>query len=202
MEFWDNFSKTVSDAADYTVKEAGKLTGIAKLKYKIATTRARLDTLFAGLGRLKYDEVKATTSSGAESVDMLVGKIDALKADLERYENELAKLKNVRICAACRSEIGLEMAFCPRCGSKQPEPEPSGDDNCDCDCGCDCGCEDECDCGCEDDCDCDGEDDCDCDGEDAEEGCCCCGNADESDEDGDNGEDEGCDCCCGCDQER
>lgn len=159
MEFWDNFSKTVSDAADYTVKEAGKLTGIAKLKYKLASARARLDTLFADMGRIKYDELKGTADSGVEPYGDLTAKIDALKIEIEKCENELAKLKNVRLCVACRSVIGIDMAFCPRCGAKQPEPEEPKD-------GCGCGCcddnDDECDCDCnDDDCKCD-DDSCDC----------------------------------------
>jgi|GEM_PF-538580 hypothetical protein len=186
MEFWDNFSKTVSDAADYTVKEAGKLTGIAKLKYKAAAARARLDTLYANMGKLKYEELRGAGLTDENAYNELTAKIDALKTEVEQYENEIAKLKNVRICVACRSVIGIDMAFCPRCGAKQPEP-PKDDDNsgCGCGCGCDdsnCGCDDEkCDCGCDDnDCDCDCDDekcdcdcDCDCDDDTCDCGCDC-----------------------------
>jgi|GEM_PF-3894345 len=41
MDFWDSISKTVSEAADYTAREAGRLTGIAKLKYRISMSKAR-----------------------------------------------------------------------------------------------------------------------------------------------------------------
>lgn len=163
MEFWDNLSKTVSDAADYTVKEAGKLTGIAKLKYKISTVRARLDTMYVKIGRLKYSESKGTADDSGCSYNELFETIDSLEAELVGYENELAKLKNERLCIACRSVIGLDMSFCPRCGAKQPEvtqeeePVDNCDCNCDCnsDCSCDCGdeifndgCDESCDCGC------------------------------------------------------
>jgi hypothetical protein len=182
MEFWDSFSKTVSDAADYTVKEAGKLTGIAKLKYRIASTRARLDTLYAGVGRLKYEEQKGTAPSGANSYDELFAKIETLEAEIVKNENELAKLRNVRLCVACRSVIGIDMTFCPRCGAKQPPAEePEKDDNCDCGCCCgdDC-CGDDC---CGDDC-CD--DDC-CDDDCCDNNCCC-----------DDCCDDDCDCGCDC----
>ena len=123
MDFWESFSKTVSEAAEYTAREAGKLTGIAKLKYKISTCKARLNNLFESLGRLKYDELKGNAASETYSYDELVDKIDKVKAELESYENDLAKLKNERLCVSCRAVIGLDMTFCPRCAAKQPEPE-------------------------------------------------------------------------------
>lgn len=173
MEFWDSFSKTVSDAADYTVKEAGKLTGIAKLKYRIASTRARLDTLYASVGRLKYEEHKGAAPTDANSYDELFARISTLEAEIVKFENELAKLRNVRLCVACRSVIGIDMTFCPRCGAKQPPAEPENDNDCDCGCCCDNDdCDDGCDCDdcCDDDCDCNDETGCDCDCGDKSEG--------------------------------
>mgnify|MGYP000848137675 CR=1 FL=1 len=217
MEFWDNFSKTVSDAAEYTVKEAGKLTGWAKLKYKLSASRARLDTFLAALGSVKYNEVKGAAADA--NVNELIRNIDALKAEIEAYENEIAKLKNVRICAACRQAIALDMAFCPRCGAKQPEPEEPNeeccccccdDDDYDCDCDddeCDCGCDDDCcddkcDCGCDDDC-CDDKCDCGCDDDSCDDKCDC-GCDDDCCDDKCGCDDDCCDddCGCGCGDER
>jgi len=190
MEFWDTISKTVSEAADYTAREATRLTRIAKLKYKLAMLKARLDTLFAKLGRVKYDELKGTASSDTAAYDDLITKIDNIKEEITKIEDELAKLKNVRICASCRSVIGLDMAFCPRCGAKQPEPEVT-DDSCDCSDCCetedsDCCDDEDCCCCCDDeDCDCTAEDCCD------EADCCCDDTACECGED-----DCACDCSC------
>lgn len=202
MDFWDSISKTVSEAADYTAREAGRLTGIAKMKYRISISKARLETLFASLGRLKYDELKGTTPSGTASYDEIVEKIDDLKAAIYRYEEEIAKLKNERLCVSCRAVIGIDMAFCPRCGAKQPKPEIKEDECCDCKsdhCDDDC-CDDDC---CDDDC-CDDNDCCDdhcccsddscCDSDKAEEDCCCESEDETKDEDGS--------CCCGCADEN
>jgi len=170
----------VSEAADYTVKEAGKLTGIAKLKYKIATTNARLDTLFAKVGRLKYGEAKGDATDFGCLYCELFEQIDTLETDIRNFEDELAKLKNERLCVACRSVIGLDMAFCPRCGAKQPDHEPEED------CSCGCGCDASCDCGCQEpdatECCCE-DDDCCC----STESCC------------EAEPEEDCGCGCGCD---
>ena len=50
-----------------------------------------------------------------------VDKIDKVKAELESYENDLAKLKN-GACVSCRAVIGLDMTFCPA-AAKAAEPE-------------------------------------------------------------------------------
>ncbi|MGI6201886.1 MAG: hypothetical protein ACOYID_00610 [Eubacteriales bacterium] len=186
MDFWESFSKTVSEAAEYTAREAGKLTGIAKLKYKISTCKARLNNLFESLGRLKYDELKGNAASETYSYDELVDKIDKVKAELESYENDLAKLKNERLCVSCRAVIGLDMTFCPRCGAKQPEPEKKDECCCDCDdndtCCCDCDDNDAC---CDESAD--GSCCCDCDDTDAccdegDDGSCCCDEGDETEQ--------------------
>jgi len=185
MDIWEKITKTVSEAADYTAREASKLTGIAKLKYKISAAKARLDNLYASLGRLKYDELKGNVPSGT-TYDELVAKIDKVKEEIDRYENELAELKNERLCISCHATIGIDMAYCPRCGAKQPEPEKKDEGSCCCNTGegADCCCGDDAEC-CEDCCDvesdcCESDTECCCDGSgtcetgDAEDGSCCC----------------------------
>ena len=124
MDMWNDISKKINEAADYTVRETEKLTGIAKLKYKLMNQRSLLSSQYEQIGRLHYSELHNDTQS-AEPVDNsaeiaeLCSKVDETLAEIRAAENELAVLKNVKTCSQCGVKIDREMAFCPRCGAKQ-----------------------------------------------------------------------------------
>ena len=63
MDFWNDLSKTIYNAADYTVKGTEKLTGIAKLKYKINALKTKLDLYYKSIGELKYSSAFKYVSS-------------------------------------------------------------------------------------------------------------------------------------------
>lgn len=115
---WEDISKKLSDAADYTVKETEKLTGMAKLKYKAANEKSKLNSLYQSLGRLKYAE-----SLGEESeegaYETIVAQISETLAEIKKMETEMASLRSWRLCVGCGAKIGSDMAFCPKCGTKQ-----------------------------------------------------------------------------------
>ena len=56
MDFWHEFTKSVSNAATNTVKEAEKLTDKAKVKYRITALNAKLNETYIEIGQLRYSE--------------------------------------------------------------------------------------------------------------------------------------------------
>ena len=42
MAFWEDVSRTATDAANYTVKKAGELTNAAKVKYRLHLAETKL----------------------------------------------------------------------------------------------------------------------------------------------------------------
>lgn len=117
MDFWKEFSKTVSSAADQTVKGAEKLTDMAKLKYRISSLNTKLDETFVSLGRLKYSEAKGNDASKAE-YDELVDKIDELNAQIAEAEGMLFDLMNFISCPVCGTRLKKSCNFCHKCGNK------------------------------------------------------------------------------------
>lgn len=119
MEFnWEDISKKLSDAADYTVKQTEKLTSMAKLEYRLASAKNKLNLLYQNMGKMKYAEMSGESVSET-AFDEICGKIRELTLVIARMEGELAKLRNYRRCIACGAKITNEMAFCPRCGTRQ-----------------------------------------------------------------------------------
>ena len=123
---WEEISKKLSGAADYTVRETEKLTGMAKLKYKAANEKNRLSTLYRSLGSLVYARTRGeAVENGAE--DALIAQITEALAALAKLEAEMSVLRSWKLCVGCGTKIGAEMAFCPKCGTRQPAPAAPAD---------------------------------------------------------------------------
>lgn len=119
MDFnWEDISKKLTSAADYTVKQTEKLTSMAKLEYRLASAKNKLNLLYQGMGKMKYAEMSGESVSET-AYEEICGKIRELTLVIARMEEELAKLRNYRRCIACGAKITNEMAFCPKCGTRQ-----------------------------------------------------------------------------------
>ena len=99
-----------------------KLTAMAKLEYKLANVKNKLDLLYRNLGKVKFGEMagdEVEESAYRELFDDIAQKL----ITIEQMEEELAKLRNYRFCVACGSKINNDMAFCPKCGTRQQPME-------------------------------------------------------------------------------
>lgn len=163
--FFENFKRNASTAADKAAKKTNELTAIAKLNVNVKTAETKLSSVYEEIGRMFYNAERTGVDCTGDIADCIM-KADKLKADIASYKAEIAKLRKVVTCEGCGNEISEDAAFCSHCGMKQVKPEPEAPvEECECCCGeesCDCEesceCEDSCECGC-------------CD--EAEEECCC-----------------------------
>ena len=96
MDFWSEFSKTITTAADQTVKGAEKLTDMAKVKYRIAALNSKLDEVYRTIGKLRVAEALGEDVV-AETYAPLIESATALKDRLSEQEELLCKLR-IRHC--------------------------------------------------------------------------------------------------------
>ena len=115
---WEDITKKLSGAADYTVRETEKLTGMAKLKYKAANEKNRLSTLYRSLGSLTYARTQGDAVGEGEE-EALIAQITEALAALARLEEEMASLRSWKLCVGCGAKIGADVTFCPKCGTRQ-----------------------------------------------------------------------------------
>lgn len=130
MEIWGEISKKLNNAADYTAKETEKLTGIAKISYKLSGAKTKLSGLYQNLGKLKYNELRGNQPEEG-AYEAVLQQIDDLNAEIAQMETELGVLRNYKFCIACGNKLRGEMVYCPKCGAKQIplEAEPAGEEN-------------------------------------------------------------------------
>ncbi len=118
MEIWDDIVKKLTNAADYTIKEAEKLTSTAKLKFSIIDEENRLQSLYAMVGKRYYDSLKDSEEI-LEEYKAAFAEIKAKYEALEKMYEEQAASKNCNICPGCKSKVANDAAYCSVCGLKQ-----------------------------------------------------------------------------------
>jgi len=124
MDVWNDISKKIAVAVDYTAKETEKLTGIAKVKYKLINLRSKRSNLYEEIGKLRYTELRSVpTDDGVVDntieITALCDAVTAINTDIDAATAELAGILKYKICVSCGMRIKHGMSFCPKCGAKQ-----------------------------------------------------------------------------------
>lgn len=119
MDIFENIAKKITEAADYTLKEAGKLTDTAKIKFSIASREAAIEDELMKIGKYCYDEHANAELNNAEPIQAACAEIDRLTKEIHNLNGELAVLKKFKVCSECGTKIDREMSYCYKCGHQQ-----------------------------------------------------------------------------------
>lgn len=114
MEFWDDFSKAVANAADQTVKGTEKLTTIAKLKYRITTLKNKVSEYCKTLGELKYAEYCGEQVSEKDYA-AIADEITLINKKVAVLEKRIADLSDYVNCPQCGYRVRRGVGICPYC---------------------------------------------------------------------------------------
>lgn len=118
MDFWNELSQTISAAADQTIKGTEKLTGIAKLKYRLGSLKNKQNECYQNIGRLRFAEFNGETVSE----DMYAGfftQAAELDFQIQDCQTKLFKLQELTSCPQCGYHTKKGLPYCPKCGEKQ-----------------------------------------------------------------------------------
>ena len=90
---------------------------VKSLTEAIAAREKEIERLCASLGRLYYDgHNRDPKAEGAT----FIGAINTLKEEIERYQEEIRRIKDVRRCSRCGATLLAGAAFCTGCGAPAP----------------------------------------------------------------------------------
>ncbi len=99
---------------------------ISQLNKQINQNLAVINQKYTDIGRIV--KLKYIDNINDADVKRLAGEIDSMLAQLQAMNKQINQLKGIRECANCRAQIGINVAFCPNCGTKQPvaaQPAPA-----------------------------------------------------------------------------
>ncbi len=119
MDFFSKAKETITKTSGDVAKKAKDLSGIAKMSSQIAANESTIKVTYEEIGQYVYENLREDAPS-----DMVekMAVIDAAKAEIERLQAEILKIKGNIKCEGCGKEVDITFAFCPNCGHKMPEP--------------------------------------------------------------------------------
>ena len=117
MDFWDDVYKKVSDAANYTAKETGRLSELAKVKYNLMREKAKLEDAYKEMGELYYNQMK-NSEYDDKIIALAYDKIEKSIVEIERLNTQANVINNTKVCKKCGEKLTKEMLFCPKCGDE------------------------------------------------------------------------------------
>lgn len=121
-----DFVETIKKKADELIDSAGNITrttikktsdsvAILKLKRSAKDTEVKIDSLYAAIGRLIYEEYR----NGAEFIGEYQEKCVQIENALEELDNiktQIAELNNQSVCPNCGKYNNSDSAYCSYCG--------------------------------------------------------------------------------------
>lgn len=119
MPFFENLGAALSSTGRDVAKKARDSLETSRLNGLIAQEEARVQTLYARIGRQYYERRQGEPEEGyAETFAQLKQVFDAI----EGLRVQLRQLRGFTKCPACGADIPVGSAFCPGCGAAAPKP--------------------------------------------------------------------------------
>lgn len=124
MPFLDNISKKVEDAAKTAAKKSGEIVEVTKLNRSISVDEEKISKLYAEIGKVFYLNYKNGDDSTGDDLTELCDQISGLNKEIENFKDKILELKKIRVCPNCKTEVGPDIFFCPKCGTKLETNQP------------------------------------------------------------------------------
>lgn len=125
MEFFNKIGEKISSGASAVSNSTKKMAEIAKLNNKISHAHDEIDAKYTEIGKIV--KLELIDSINHEEVKRLSDEIDALNAEVNESKETINKLKGLKYCVNCGTQLGGDDVFCSNCGTKQPEPAPEAE---------------------------------------------------------------------------
>lgn len=116
-DFFEDFGKKISEAAEVVTNMTSEAIEIQKLKGQIRDLARENAVDLMEMGKLTYGKF----SAGEEVEADAAGYCDAIKerkAAIADCEKKIAVIKGASECPECGKMVSKDMAFCPYCGTK------------------------------------------------------------------------------------
>lgn len=111
MAFFDDVKKFGKNIAD----KGKDVVEITKLNSQISGEKEKIKEIYLKIGEQVYQAYKAGSETGYAE---FCAQITELEAKVKELSDKVLELKNSSKCPNCGAEVGKEVAFCPKCGTK------------------------------------------------------------------------------------
>jgi len=126
LSVFDNITKKVTGTAKVAATRANDIVEVTKLNLSISAEEDKIKKLHAELGKVVYDAYKAGEEIG-DAFKFYCKRIDEIEKNIEEMKLKILEMKKLKMCPGCGMELEADMAYCPKCGTKQQETKLTGD---------------------------------------------------------------------------
>lgn len=123
MSVFENITKKVTETARAAAKKSGEIVEITKLSMSIGVEEDKIEKAYAEIGKVVFSAYNEGKEVG-DTFKELCEKIKSYEDNIKDIKQKILELKNVKVCPGCAAELEVEIAYCPKCGTKQENPQP------------------------------------------------------------------------------
>lgn len=114
----DNMIQFTKKTGQEVMKKVKDTSNIVEKTLLIQEEREKQNDYFTSIGHIYYEAVLNQEIEVSESLEELVNIIKESDERIQKYELEIQRLSNVRICPNCNAEFGTDSMFCSKCGTR------------------------------------------------------------------------------------
>ena len=123
MDFLNKLGKTASEAYHATKEKASDISEEIKLKSKVNSLEEKVYEIYAEIGEIVYQEVKAGKDVSKDEITIKCEEISRKKDEIAKLKAEILAVKKIKKCESCGVELDITAEFCSKCGKEQPKIE-------------------------------------------------------------------------------
>ena len=120
MGFFDDLKEKVTQSSQTVYNKAKDMGEIVSIKAQISSEQKTITSVYQQIGEQYFAK---NSENEADEFAALMAQIKAANEKIAGYNNELLKLRNVRLCPTCGAECEMTVNFCASCGNKLPVVE-------------------------------------------------------------------------------
>ena len=118
MGFLDKVKGAAQDAKEKT----NEIIEVNKVNKQIGQQEDSIKEAYVLMGKQVYSDFTNGEELTPELKEKCEGIVSA-KETIDELKNKILILKNIKVCPSCKTEMPLDIAFCPKCGTKQEQQQ-------------------------------------------------------------------------------
>ena len=114
MGFMDKVKGAAQGAKDKTTE----LIEVSKVNKQITQNEDKIKETYSLMGKQIFSEFMNGDEINPD-LKKMCEEIVSAKENVEELKTQILVIKNIKLCSKCKNEMPLDIAFCPKCGTKQ-----------------------------------------------------------------------------------
>lgn len=115
MDFFEKLTETFAKNSKEFADKAKDYAEVAKLHTRINAANTKINESLITLGKAYYDAHK---NDGNTEFEDIFEEIRKAHLTIRKCQEEIQKIKNIKICEKCGEEVSADATYCSHCGAK------------------------------------------------------------------------------------